>query len=238
MSNLPDRIVLVFFGFFILAALGKMIFESPFSNFIVIPFGTEPGEIRVHTLTVFLISVTFLFFWAKVLHYAPFFPRILLAVTFCYIGYVAYDFFWVVGCSFNATQIVIPADPFGWFQLNVYVSLEIEKTLLLQSFWAGIPLAVLVFFKVWKPKYLPKIPIKRFFLVLGLNFLLILWLESTGFYSHYWRYWFARRWFDLIYPDPHGWVWFIGKALGMLSFPFIFIDFRKIKTKLLGVKKA
>ena len=137
-----------------------------------------------------------------------------------------YDLFWMVGLGFNPGEIITP-----WG--ISYLSIDLMKTLPQEIVWIVVPLAILIFFRVWRKSYLPKIPVKRFFLVLGLNFLLLLWLENSGFYYGFWNYVLAR---SMGFPgvDPHGWIWFVGKASGMLAFPVIFIDFHAVKARLQG----
>jgi len=88
---------------------------------------------------------------------------------------------------------------------------------LVRLFFAFIlPLLVYHFLK---GRYgLPKIIFKRYAVILIVNFFLVGWLESTGFFVEVVPYMYTFSW-SRQYSDPHGWVWFIGKAVGTLIWP-------------------
>jgi high-affinity Fe2+/Pb2+ permease len=105
----------------------------------------------------------------------PSFSRILLSAVFSWIGYLCYDVFWSVGLILNPAEI-----PYR-FPVVLYLSVDLDVGYFLTKIGlVGTPVVILVLFMVWRKRYVPKFPVKGFFLVLGLNFLLILWLASSG----------------------------------------------------------
>lgn len=207
-SSWLDRFGVVFCGFFIILALGRMVREGAFSYFLGIPF--SPGiVVAIHNLTVFLVSITFLFFWLKILKETPWFARISLTIAFTLVGYVIYDQTWSVFLVLNLHDIHVG--------MMVFRSTTDFRGMIQDlMMWVGIPLAILVFFRFWRAKYIPRIPVTRFVLVVGLNFLVILWLYSTDFFNEYAIYQALGN-MGIAYPNPHGWTWFAGKTIGMLS---------------------
>lgn len=238
-SFLLDVVIPGFFVFLIILALGVIVLNGPFSNFLGIPI-KEAGVVTIHSLTIFLLSFSFLFFWAKILREIPFFSRILLTIAFTMIGYTIYDSIWGLFFLNNLGPIVTP--------IVTLSPTNFDVTQVIPSFalWWGIPLAILVFHRFWRPQYIPRIRVKRSVFVLTLNFLLILWLATTGFFADYLLYaTFSQMEIPAQYAqdpyvlelvskwkiDPHGWIWFIGKALGMLSWLLVFVNFHRARRK-------
>jgi hypothetical protein len=224
-----NRVVQVFFVLLIIIALGGMVWQGAFSYFLVIPINEGAGGwLKVHNLTVVLSSATFLFFWLKVLRKTPFLPRLLLTVVFVIIGYTIYDQFW--GSGLIVTYLHDIPTPLG-FDIHVDFNSTVSRGLVERCVWLGFPIVTLALFKKWRSRYLPRISAKRFALVLALNTLLIAWLYVSGFYEDFLVGAILNS-MGYSMPDAHGWVWFIGKALGMLSFPAIFVNFHEVKAKL------
>lgn len=234
-----DIVIPGVFVVLMILALGVMVLNGPFSNFLGIPI-REAGVVTIHSLTIFLLSFTFLFFWAKIMRETPLLSRILLTTAFTMIGYTIYDSIWGFFFLYNLRPIVTPIvtiSPTNFDVSQVFPSFAL---------WWGIPSAILIFHRFWRPERIPRIRVKRSVFVLVSNFLLILWLASTGFFADYLLYaTFSQMEIPAQYAqdpfvlelvsgwriDPHGWIWFMGKALGMLSWLLVFVNFHKAKRK-------
>jgi hypothetical protein len=199
----------------VLALLG-MILDSPFGNFVTIGLG-EKGFIPIHSLTVFLVSCSILFFWWR-FKAIPFFFRIFLTIAFTMIGYTIYDSIWGAVFIFSLGHTVYTSQ----FELSAG-GMDFTLTILSYIAWWGIPAGIFVLTWGWERKYLPRVSLKRVALVVIFNLLLILWLYSTGFFDDY-RVFVYLSSIGLPAQDPHSWVWFIGKTAGMLSWLPVFIS--------------
>jgi hypothetical protein len=220
-ATLVDRLVQVVCGGFFVLALAVMVLKGPFSYVLVIPFsGGAGGAATLHSLSVLLVAVLFLFFWSKTLIQIPYVSRLALAAAFTVIGYEMYDTFWQLGLIFSMGQIVYPVGDRA-LVLNVDAASTVPGIVLSKGEWLVVPFAVVVFFWVWRRKYLPRVRLSGIILVLVLNACLIGWLASTGFYQTFLvsAYLNAN---GTVFADPHGWVWFVGKTLGILSWLFVF----------------
>lgn len=154
---------------------------------------------RLHSLTFLCMSYLFLCFWVKMKD-MPLLTRFFLTLIFCWIGYYNYDVLWDI--SYNTFSI------FGALPFYVFMRLMVSHI---------IPLSIIFTLRKHKKAWrIPSIQIKRFLMVLAVNFVMILWLESTGFFPEFWQYRYG------VGADPHGWVWFIGKTIGLLSWLFAF----------------
>jgi hypothetical protein len=225
-----DRIIQAVCVVFMILSFGEMVLVSPFSFFIEVPF--SGGSAALHTLTVFLVSLTFLFFWRKVLREVPLFYRLLLSIAFTIVGYVVYDFQWTIFLCLNTGDIPVQVENQGVVVLHTEVFWGIHA--FFAALWITIPSAIILSLRHWRSKYVPRIPVKGFVLVLLFNFLLLLWLKTSDFFNLFLIYW-GLKMLGFSSRDPHGWVWFFGKALGMLSWLFIFIGSR---VRLKPVEKA
>ena len=72
-----------------------------------------------------------------------------------------------------------------------------------------------------------KIRLRQVALILSINYISILWLESTGFFPRFIVY---QQGYNV--PDPHNMVWFTGKLLSYLIFPFAVTRISKDSAKL------
>mgnify|MGYP005805037669 CR=1 FL=1 len=187
---------LVIYGVFGALALWALItlFINPFSYI----FGlTILGLGGLHTITFLCLTFMFLWFWRK-MAITPIHARFLVALIFCWIGYFNYDFFWHI-------------DYYLFGMIGFPMGVFLQKLV----FAYVIPMSIFLGIKRFQINYsIPTIRFKRFILVLIFNFIMILWLESTGFFIQYWNYTFG------IGPNPHSWVWLIGKSAGTLSMIF------------------
>lgn len=203
----------------VILALAAMVLDSPFGNFVTVGLGEK--VVPIHSLTVFLASCTILFFWGFVLRARTFFPRVLLTVAFTMLGYTIYDSIWGAFFISSLGHTVYTS----MFELSAG-DMDFTLTILSYVAWWGVSVGILVIVWAWERKYIPKIRVKRVVLVVLLNFFLVLWLNSTGFFDAY-RVFVYLLTIGLPAEDPHGWVWFIGKAVGMLCWFLVFIDFHR-----------
>lgn len=179
--------------FFLFSLVYVILF--PFSYIARITVLGLPGQL--HSLTVFGFSYTMLVFNHK-MRGRKLLTRFFLIIIFFYLAYQVYDVFWAIDFSLFS---VLPnyADP----------------ALLRFLTFVLLPGALLK----WKLKN-PKFSLKGFALLLLIDFLMILWLESTGFFLEYWRYYMN----GFQGTDPHGWVWFIGKLVSFLAAPLTILN--------------
>jgi glucan phosphoethanolaminetransferase (alkaline phosphatase superfamily) len=225
-----DTAVKVIFGCFMIIALAKIALDgSPGSQFLRTDMSAvqSTSGIYIHSLSVFLLGFLFLFFWLHALNQTPYLSRVLLTVAFTVIGYAIYDTFWSLGFLFNLKPIATQ-----WFTLTP--STDFQRILIERLLWLGIPSAIILSFRIKRSRYLPMVMgKKRFVLILILNLLVILWLSSTGFYQDFELEVYLNS-IGMTLLQPHGWVWFAGKVVGMLSWLLVFIDLGRVKTRLAG----
>ena len=171
----------------------------------VYPFGfmvdvTVAGDLfKIHGLTVFGLSFLALFFNVK-MRKKPLFKRLFLIGVFSFLAYMAYDCVWNIDYSMFMSSIfphyLISAS--GRFGYQVLLPAVILK---------------------WRLRS-PRFQLKGFLLLLAIDTVMILWLESTGFFP---KFIVLQQGYSFV--DPHGWVWFIGKLVSFLAFPIVFMDF-------------
>lgn len=187
----PDLIFYSFFGFLSLYL---------FVNLALHPFGfISRMEIaglsaRLHTITPFCLCLLALWFWHESGNVSiP--KRLLVIMLFCWLSYQTYDIVWNIDLWLF--------DPFG-FPITIFLNR------LTCSYLFPLLFVLYLTRKRWKPHVLT-IHLKPLLIVWIINFILILWLESSGFYDHFFEWWYWDG------PDPHGWVWLLGKSIGILS---------------------
>jgi len=188
----PDIVFYSVFGLLSLYLLVNLAFH-PFGFISRIEIAGL-GWAKLHTITPFCLCVLSLWFWHESENVSiP--KRLLLIMLFCWLSYQTYDIVWNIDLWLF--------DPFG-FPITTFFNRLICAYL--------FPLSVVLYLtrKRWNPHVLT-IHLKPLLVVWIINFILILWLESTGFYDHFFQWWYWEG------PDPHGWVWLLGKAVGMLS---------------------
>lgn len=189
----PDRVFYSVLGLLSLYLLINLVFH-PF-GFISILRITGLGFGKLHTITPFCLCLLALWLWHES-GTIPIPKRLLLIMLFCWLSYQTYDIVWTIDMwTFSI---------FG-FPITTFFSRLICSYL--------FPLSVVLYLtrKRWNP-HVPTIHLKRLLVVWLINFILVFWLESTGFYHGFYQWFYGEG------PDPHGWVWLIGKTVGMLSF--------------------
>lgn len=188
----PDLIFYSFFGFLSLYLLANLALH-PF-GFISYVEIAGLGWAKLHTITPFCLCLLALWFWHES-RYVAIPKRLVLIMLFCWLSYQTYDIVWTMDrWTFS---------PFG-FPITIFFYRLTCSYL--------FPLSVFLYLtrKRWSPHVLT-IHLKPLLVVWIINFIVILWLESTGFYPRFLEWWYWEG------PDPHGWVWLLGKAAGMLS---------------------
>jgi hypothetical protein len=224
-----DRLIPAIFVCFMLLAVGKMALD-PFGFFLEVPVENS-GTANIHSLTIFLLSLSFLFFW-WLLRDRPFISRVLLTIALVMAEYTLYDSLWGFFFLASLGEIQTP-----YFILSPN-SLNFDLTILSFIFWWLVPSLILITLRAWERKYIPKIRFKRVLAVVALNFLLILWLWTTNFFQDYLLFTYIQQLelttadSNLIayltsVKDPHNVIWAVGKILGMLSFWLVFVDFSR-----------
>ena len=209
----PDKLIRVVFSLFVMVGLVKVVLD-PFGYIISVKLGDRIGSL--HSLTFLCLSFLFLFFW-RVLRKTRWPTRFMLCVFLCMVAYANYDMFWF-------------ADYYTYSPLGHSLTSTIPSYVGYITGWYALPLFGIFLVRWRHPEYdIPRIRLKLFALVLVINFLMILWLESTGFFPRLMQFVYARAYGDP-YVDPHSWVWFIGKAIGMLSWILICVDIHKLLT--------
>jgi hypothetical protein len=225
-----DFVIAAACGFLLIVASIRMI-ENPFGFFGGVPI-ENAGTATIHNLTIFLLSLNFLFFWWLLRNVDSFLCRVLLTVAFVMIEYTIYDSIW--GFVFLSTLGEIKTPYFTLSPNNM----NFDLTILSFIFWWAVPSIILLTIKAWERKYIPKIRFKRVFLVILLNLCLILWLWSTNFFQDYLLYTSIQQMEITTYDpnlisyltsvtDPHNLVWAVGKLFGMISFWLVFIPFSR-----------
>lgn len=175
-----------------------------------------------HKLTFLCLSYLFLCFWRKMRDVPYILIRFLLTALFLWISWQTYEFFWhLVVFGFYGLFLNVP-------NLPRYTPQDFCLFLLVSH---AIPCLVLTVLSELKSDWaIPRIKVKRFVLIMGLTFLMILWLDGSGFFYEYYRV----GWLGQVYP--HSWVWFIGKAVSLLSWAFVTGGHLRLRTLFSNIK--
>ena len=157
----------------------------------------------LHNVTLLSFLFLTLFGW-RVFKRAPLKIRVLVTGAFCLVAYGLYDLLWFLD-YFTYTISSLSSVLLG---AVIYAGMFLVLPL------AGICLAAAHY-------NLPRIQLKMLALVLVLNVFAIGLLELSGFFPAYIRF------LNGLTPvDPHGWIWFLGKVLGMCSFFLVYLGKR------------
>ena len=175
---------------------------DPFGYLVI--FSALGRSDSLHNVTFLCFSFLTLFGW-RVFKKAPLKIRILLSGAFCVAGYGLYDLLWFLA--------YFTYSPFGMRGqlLSVFLYFSMFLIIPMLGLWLG------------SRKYqLPRIQWGKLALVFVLNLAVILMLDLSGFFPAYIR--FLN---DLVFQDPHGWIWIFGKILGMCSWFLVYLGKRE-----------
>ena len=181
-------------------------------NIVINPFGFF--IYKLHSLTLLCSASLILFLSIFLREEKLLWKKFLLIVVFFYAGYNAHDSVWAL--LYQSTLNIKIIDIGVITQNNVFI----YALIILYGLQVVLPLGLLR----WKLKE-PKIYLKSVAVVLVANWIMLLWLSTTQFFSNGWDYSLG-----FTPSPPEGLEWFVGKAVSFLVFPLVFVDLKQIKS--------